>query len=179
MGVLVFIINQEFSISWNHQEFFIDETVIVFYEARTRLLVLVPRLISFFFFFFLNFILCFRFDSARFVLTRLLFSLIRAESGLFSQNQAVLAESGCIGWLLKQAEIGLESCQNNWNWLWMRPKHPKSIFPQFYFEYLLLILCFLFCFVLSVYFNFLFILINAKADMINSLTKVKPPYHHY
>ena len=29
MGVLVFIINQEFSISWNHQEFFIDETVIL------------------------------------------------------------------------------------------------------------------------------------------------------
>ena len=158
MGVLVFIINQEFSISWNYQEF-IDETVIVFYEARTRLPVLVPRLISFFFFFFffLNFILWFRVDSVRFVPTRLLFSLIRAESGLFGQNQAVSAESGRIDWLLKHAEIGLDSCQNNWNRLWMRPKHPKSIFPQFYFEYLLLLLCFLFCFVFLAFFFLCFV----------------------
>ena len=110
-----------------------------------------------FFFFFLNFILWFRVDSARFVLTRLLFSLIRVEPGLFGQNQAVLAESGCIGWLLKQAEIGLESCQNKWNRLWMRPKHPKSIFPQFYFEYLLLLLCFLFCFVFLAFFFLCFV----------------------
>ena len=54
MGVLVFIINQEFSISWNYQEF-IDETVIVFYEARMRLPMPVPRLSSFFFFFFFFF----------------------------------------------------------------------------------------------------------------------------
>ena len=53
MGVLVFIINQEFSISWNHQEFFIDETMIVFYEARTRLPVPVPHLSSFFIYLFL------------------------------------------------------------------------------------------------------------------------------
>ena len=53
MGVLVYIINQEFSISWNHQEFFIDETMIVFYEARTRLPVPVPHLSSFFIYLFL------------------------------------------------------------------------------------------------------------------------------
>ena len=111
------------------------------------------ELFFFFFFFFINFILWFRVDLVRFVPTRLLFSLICAEPGLFGQNQAISAESGRIGWLLKQAEIGFESCQHNWNRLWMRPKHPKSIFPQFYFEYLLLHLCFLFCFVfLAVFF---------------------------
>ena len=44
----------------------------------------------------------------------------------------------------KQAEIDLESYQNSRNWLWMMPKHPKSVLPQFYFEYLLLLFCFVF-----------------------------------
>ena len=75
---------------------------------------------------------------------------IGAEPGQFSQNQAVSTESSHIGQQPKwpqQAEIGLESCQNGQNQFWMRPKHPKSVLPQFYFEYLLLLLCFLFCFV--------------------------------
>ena len=35
----------------------------------------------------------------------------------------------------------------------MRPKHPKSAIPQFYFEYLLLLLYFLFCFVFLAFEN--------------------------
>ena len=46
----------------------------------------------------------------------------------------------------KQDEIGLESCRNSRNRLWMMPKHPKSVHPQFYFECLLLILCVFFFF---------------------------------
>ena len=52
----------------------------------------------------------------------------------------------------KQAEIDLESYQNNQDWLWMMPKHPKSVLPQFYFKYLLLLLCSLFCFVFLAFF---------------------------
>ena len=88
-------------------------------------------------------------DSARFKPTRLLFSPIRAEPRRFGQNQAVSAKSGYIGRQPKQietAKIGLESCWNSKNRLWMRPKHPKSVLSQFYSEYLLLLLCFLFCF---------------------------------
>ena len=69
-------------------------------------------------------------------------------------------ESGRIGRQLKrwkQAEIGLESCRNNRNRLWMRPKHPKSVLPQFYSEYLLLLLCFLFCFVFLAFFFLCFV----------------------
>ena len=36
---------------------------------------------------------------------------------------------------------------NNRNRLWMRPKHLNFVLPQFYSEYLLLLLCFLFRFV--------------------------------
>ena len=64
----------------------------------------------------------------------------------FGQKWTISVESGHIGRRPKQAEIGLESCWNSWNRLWMSPKHPKSILHQFYSEYLLLLLCFLFCF---------------------------------
>ena len=70
------------------------------------------------------------------------------------QFTPIQLESGCINRRLKrpkQAKIGLESCWNSWNRLWMRPKHPKSVLPQFYSEYLLFLLCFLFCFVFLVF----------------------------
>ena len=90
-----------------------------------------------------------RFDLARFTPTWLLFSPIHAELGQFGQNQAVSAESGRIGqpyWpAIEMADIG-------WNRLWMRPKHPKSVLPQFYSEYLLLLLCFVLCFLPSSFF---------------------------
>ena len=35
----------------------------------------------------------------------------------------------------------------------MRSKYPKSVIPQFYYEYLLLLLCFLFCFVFLAFEN--------------------------
>ena len=100
-----------------------------------------------------------------FALTQLQFVLISAESGRFGQNQIVSAESnrivsvGSRNWPKrpKQAEIGLESCRNSWNQLWMRPKHPKFVIPQFYFEYLLLLLCFLFCFVFLAFFFLCFV----------------------
>ena len=58
---------------------------------------------------------------------------------------------------VKQVEIGLESCRNSRNWLWMMPKHPKSVNPQFYSEYLLLLLCcFFFFFFLCFFFFFFF-----------------------
>ena len=44
------------------------------------------------------------------------------------------------------------AAETGWNWFWMRPKHPKSVLPQFYFEYLLLLLCFLFYFVFLAFF---------------------------
>ena len=47
--------------------------------------------------------------------------------------------------MLKQAEIGLKSHWNSRNRVWMRLKLLKFVIPQFYFEYLLLLLCFLFC----------------------------------
>ena len=39
----------------------------------------------------------------------------------------------------------------------MRPKHSKSIISQFYFEYLLHLLCFLFCFVFLAFFFLCFV----------------------
>ena len=113
-----------------------------------------PTRLSFFFFSWI------RFDSARFAPTQLLFSPIRTEPGRFGQNQA---ESGHISRRpkqpkrSKQAEISLESCRNSRNRLWMRPKHPKSVLPQFYYEYLLLLLCFLFCFVFLAFFFLCFV----------------------
>ena len=41
--------------------------------------------------------------------------------------------------------------------LWMRPKHPISVIPQFYIEYLLLLLCFYFCFVFLAFFFLCFV----------------------
>ena len=61
-------------------------------------------------------------------------------------------ESSRISWIrlyrptIEMAEIGR-------NQLWMRSKRPRSILPQFYSEYLLLLLCFLFCFVLLAFEN--------------------------
>ena len=75
---------------------------------------------------------------------------IHAKLSRFGHNRVVSA-SDWNGWngpkWPKQAKISLESCWNSRNWLWMRPKHPKSVILQFYSEYLLLLLCFLFCFV--------------------------------
>ena len=89
--------------------------------------------------------------------TRLQFSPNQANSariGSYRPNRSI-STSGR-NWP-KQAEIDLESYQNSWNWLWMIPKHPKSILPQFYFEYLLLLLCFLFCFVFLAFFFLCFV----------------------
>ena len=85
------------------------------------------------------------------------FFKIRIELGQFDQNWVVSVEFGCIGlWLKqsKQADIGLESCRNQ---LWMRLKHPKSVIPQFYSEYLLFLLCYLFCFVFLAFFFLSFV----------------------
>ena len=49
------------------------------------------------------------------------------------------------------------AAETGWNWLWMRPKHSKSVLPQFYFKYLLLLLCFLFCFVFLAFFFLCFV----------------------
>ena len=68
----------------------------------------------------------------------------------FLQNGPIWPESGRIGRIKlywPTTEIGLESCLNNRNRLWMRPKHLNFVLPQFYSEYLLLLLCFLFRFV--------------------------------
>ena len=60
--------------------------------------------------------------------------------------------------------------KTGWNWLWMRPKHPKSVLPQFYFEYLLLLLCFLFCFV----FLNIFLIINKNIFNIFFNRRISP-----
>ena len=74
----------------------------------------------------------------------------------FGQNRAVWPN-----WVIRlateMAKIGLESCQNSRNQLWMRSKHLKSVLPQFYSEYLLLLLCFLFCFVFLAFFFLCFV----------------------
>ena len=96
-------------------------TRLVLCRSPTRLPTSVPHL-SFFF----NFFSRIRINTAS----------IRIKPGRFGQNQA---------FRLKQAEIGLKSRWNSRNRVWMRPKLLKSVIPQFYFEYLLLLLCFLFC----------------------------------
>ena len=109
-------------------------------EFDTVARALVPCL-SFFFIYFL---------FHRFAPTRLQFAPIWPESG----------HIGRIGsyWLvIETTEISLESCQNSWILLWMRPKYPKSVIPQFYYEYLLLILCFHFCFVFLAFFFLCFV----------------------
>ena len=74
----------------------------------------------------------------------------------FTPHQADLARIGP-NWVVRPAtEIGLESCRNSRNQLWIRSKHLKSVLPQFYSEYLLLLLCFLFFFCVSCLFLFLF-----------------------
>ena len=79
----------------------------------------------------------------RFTPTWLRFTPIRADSARIKSYRPKRP---------KKAKIGLESCRNSQNRLWMRPKHPKSVLPQFYSECLLLLLCFLFCFVLCLVF---------------------------
>ena len=105
---------------------------------------LVPRLNFFFFIYiFLIFI-----------------SWIRADSAWFASNRADSARIGLYRLyrsVTETAKIGLESCWRSRNWLWMRPKHPKSVLPQFYSEYLLLLLCFLFGFVFLAFFFLCFV----------------------
>ena len=83
-------------------------------------------------------------DSRRLGFNLHRFELISTEQGQFDQNQVASAKLDCISRRLKKAKIGLESCRNSRNRLWMRPKHPKSVLPQFY--------CFLFCFVFLAFF---------------------------
>ena len=70
-------------------------------------------------------------------------------------------ESSRIGWIelfwltTETAEIGLESCRNNRNRLWMRPKQPKSVIPQFYSEYFFA--SFVFSFFFFMFFAFFFL----------------------
>ena len=114
MGVLVFIINQEFSISWNYQEF-IDETVIVFYEARMRLPMPVPRLSSFFFFFFKFYFMVSRwFGSIRANSASILVDSCR--TGTFQPK------SSCISWI-GSYRLVTETCRN---WPWIMPEQLKS-----------------------------------------------------
>ena len=81
-------------------------------------------------------------DTAWFALTQFQFTLIWLESGRIDWQPKWPKR-------IETAEIGIESCRNSQNRLWMRPKHPKSVIPQFYSEYLLLLLCFLFLFCVS------------------------------
>ena len=103
----------------------------------------VPHL-NFFFFFFLR--ICV--NSTQFAPIQLLFVPNQVVSARIKPNQIVSTRDRNNRNELKQVEIGLESSRNIQNWLWMRPKHSKSVLPQFYYEYLLLLLFFLFCCVL-------------------------------
>ena len=67
-----------------------------------------PRLSFFFFFFFHGF-----------APTQLWYAPIWPESGRIRLYRPATEEAG----------ISLESCRNSRNWLWMRPKHPKSVLP--------------------------------------------------
>ena len=89
--------------------------------------------------------------------TRQLSSDLRQLGFNSHQTGPIRPKSARISWQPKQAKIGLESCWNSWNRLWIRPKHPKSVLPQFYSEYLLLLLCFLFCFVFLAFFFLCFV----------------------
>ena len=80
-----------------------------------------------------------------------------ARIGLYQPNRVVSVGNQNKLKRLKQAEICLESCRNSQNWLWMRPKHPKSVIPQFYSKYLLHLLCFLFCFLFLAFFFLCFV----------------------
>ena len=75
---------------------------------------------------------------------------ICAEPGWFGQNQAVLAESSCFGRRPKrpkQAEIGLES-EIGFGW---GPNNLNLSFLNFILNIFLLLLCFLFCLLLSLF----------------------------
>ena len=103
------------------------------------------RVWAFFFFFFFH----------KFVPTWLDSRQLGFNSHRFMPHQADLARIGPYwpNWVVQPAtEIGLESCRNSRNQLWIRSKHLKSILPQFYSEYLLLLLCFLFCFLFLAFF---------------------------
>ena len=75
----------------------------------------------------------------------------------FTPNRADSARIGLYQPVIEMAEICLKSCWNSRNQLWMRPKYPKSVIPQFYYEYLLLLLCCLFWFVFLAFFFLCFV----------------------
>ena len=103
------------------------------------------ELFFFFFFFFFH----------KFVPTWLDSRQLGFNSHRFTPHQADLARIGPYwpNWVVRPAtKIGLESCRNSRNQLWIRSKHLKSVLPQFYSEYLLLLLCFLFCFLFLAFF---------------------------
>ena len=105
------------------------------------------------------------FDSGRFLPSRTNLARIRS----YQPNRIVSTDSR--NWP-KQVEISLESCRNSQKRLWMRPKHPKSVLPQFYFEYLLLLLCFLFCFVFCFVFLAFFFLCFANRGHIMCFLRI-------
>ena len=89
------------------------------------------------------------------------FSQIRAELGSIRTDSARVEPNRVVSTgnrnRPKQAEISLELCWNSRNRLLMRPKHPKFVLPQFYSEYLSLLLCFLFYFVFLAFFFLCFV----------------------
>ena len=102
-----------------------------------------------FFFFFLGF-----------MPTRLRFAPIQADLrriGLIRPKLGRIIQIRLYRPMIETAEISLESCRNSRNRLRIRPKHPKSVLPQFYSEYLLLFLCFPFCFVFLAFFFLCFV----------------------
>ena len=68
------------------------------------------------------------------------------------QTWQIQPELGCTGRIILYRPAA-ETDRNNQNQFWIRPKHPKSVISQFYSEYLLLLLCFLFCFVFLAFEN--------------------------
>ena len=89
------------------------------------------------------------------------FSRIHVESGSIRTDSARIGPNRVVSTSdlnrPKQAEISLELCWNSRNRLLMRPKHPKFVLPQFYSEYLSLLLCFLFNFVFLAFFFLCFV----------------------
>ena len=89
------------------------------------------------------------------------FSQIRAKSGSIRTDSARVGPNRVVSTgnrnRPKQAKISLELCWNSRNRLLMRPKHPKFVLPQFYSEYLSLLLCFLFYFVFLAFFFLCFV----------------------
>ena len=89
------------------------------------------------------------------------FPRIRVESGSIRADSVRIGPNQVVSTVdqnrLKQAEISLELCWNSRNRLLMRPKHPKFVLPQFYSEYLSLLLCLLFYFVFLAFFFVCFV----------------------